>query len=210
LLLVELKSVPKHSLRTCPRRDLDESTAAERYPLASKKPSVVFLRATAKVLRSFPNFAPVDGESDTALGDWYVNRMSVDHQPLLLLVSARTLLPIVIPARNVRELPGVLPDLVRARLERLGVAHPLIDAEVSAMDQVVVTKTKDRSVVGIMVDFGLAIPHHVTRGTWNEASLPLLEARLARTPSYSSRPGDECVFPDRDTPVRLANRWLAG
>jgi len=31
---------------------------------------------------------PTAGTSDTALGDWYVNRLIVDRQPLLLLVSA--------------------------------------------------------------------------------------------------------------------------
>ena len=170
---------------------------------------MVFLRATAKVLRHLPGVAPVAGHSDTALGDWYVNRLTVDRQPLLLLVSSHTLLPIVIPARQVSELPRALPGLVRRRLERLGIADRTISAEISAMSDVVVTKTIDRSVVGILVEFAHAIPFFLARGAWNETTLPFLETWLAQTPCYAGRPGDGCVFPDRDTPPRLASRWLA-
>jgi len=152
----------------------------------------------------------VSGDSDTALGDWYVNRLTVDRQPLLLLVSSHTLLPIVIPARQVSELPEALPTLVRRRLERLRVDDRTISSEIGAMSDVVVTKTIDRSVVGIMVEFAPAIPFFLARGAWNETALPFLETWLARTPCYAGRPGDGCVFPDRDTPVRLASRWLAG
>jgi hypothetical protein len=44
---------------------------------------VVVLRATQKVLRSLPPATTVAVETDTALGDWYVNRIVVDRQPLL-------------------------------------------------------------------------------------------------------------------------------
>jgi hypothetical protein len=171
---------------------------------------VVFLRATAKVLRSLPSVAPVAGDSDTALGDWYVNRLTVDRQPLLLLVSSHTLLPIVIPARQVTELPRALPDLVGRRLERLGIDPRAVASELGAMSNVVVTKTIDRSVVGIMVEFAHAIPFFLARGAWDDTSLPVLEAWLAKTPCYAGRAGDGCVFPDRDTPARLTRRWLAG
>ena len=149
------------------------------------------------------------GHSDTALGDWYVNRLTVDRKPLLLLVSSHTLLPIVIPARQVGELPRVLPNLVQRRLERLGIDDRTIASEISAMSNVVVTKTIDRSVVGILVEFAHAIPFFLARGAWNETTLPFLETWLAQTPCYAGRPGDGCVFPDRDTPPLLASRWVA-
>ena len=52
-----------------------------------------------------PSPSAIVAVSDTALGDWYVNRLVVDRQPLLLLVSSSSLLPLLMPARGVRSLP---------------------------------------------------------------------------------------------------------
>jgi hypothetical protein len=92
---------------------------------------MVVLRATKKVLSKLSAEPGRVAASDTALGDWYVNRLVVDRQPLLLLVSACSLLSLLLPARDVRTLPGRLPTLVATRLQRLGIAAALIDAEVA-------------------------------------------------------------------------------
>jgi hypothetical protein len=76
---------------------------------------VVTLRATQKVLRLLPATTADPDAPDTALGDWYVNRITCDRQPLLLLVSATSLLPLLAPAREVRSLPERLAQLVAAR-----------------------------------------------------------------------------------------------
>jgi hypothetical protein len=91
---------------------------------------VVTLRATQKVLKRLPPVSADDALSDSALGDWYVNRLVVDRQPLLLLVSSRSLLAIIEQARNLRQLPERLPALVEQRLKRLGVEGGLIGREV--------------------------------------------------------------------------------
>jgi hypothetical protein len=148
--------------------------------------------------------------SDTALGDWYVNRLSVDRQPLLILVSSQSLLPILIPARDVRALPARLPEVVTARLKRLRIAEPLIQAEARAMLPVVVEPTVDRSVIGIMVDFAKAVPFYLDRGSWNESTLAFAEARLAETPCHAARRLHEVVFPDEVAPALLAARWSVG
>jgi hypothetical protein len=63
---------------------------------------VVVLRATQKVLRLLPQPRHIPGASDTALGDWYVNRIVIARQPLLLLVSEKSLLSVLTPARDVK------------------------------------------------------------------------------------------------------------
>ena len=80
---------------------------------------MVILRPTRKALASLVPLTDVASGSDTALGDWYVNRIVVARRPLLLLVSSRSLLPILAPAREVRGLPMRLPGLVASRLKRL-------------------------------------------------------------------------------------------
>ena len=170
---------------------------------------MVVLRATKKVLPRLPPPHAGVAASDTALGDWYVNRLVVDRQPLLLLVSARSLLSILAPAREVRTLPNRLPALVATRLRRLGIAGSLIEAEVAAMDPVYVAVTQDRSVLGSMVDFAKAVPVHLPIGGWDLTTLPFVESRLAETPCRVCGRLEATIFPDRATPDLLAARWHA-
>lgn len=171
---------------------------------------MVILRPTRKLQKSLPPAGNGDAVSETALGDWYVNRLVVDRRPLLLLVSSRSLLPILIPAREVRSLPKRLADLVGARLNRMEIADHLIARETQAMSPVLVRKTSDRSVLGILVDFAKSIPYYLEVGIWDENALPLVEDLLAKTPCYAGRRFEEVVFPDRKTSELLAERWHAG
>ncbi len=169
----------------------------------------VTLRRTQKLARALP---VTDGDAlppDTALGDWYVNRLVVDRRPLLLLVASRTLFPIVMPARDVSTLAARLPEIVGARLRRAGIPPALIDAEIAAMAPVGVAKTADRSVLGIMVDFAEAVALYLPIRAWDESTLPFIEAKVAQTPCFSSRRFAETVFPDSATPAALADRWGA-
>ena len=99
----------------------------------SQTTDMVILRPTRKLRALLPRAESVPPCSDTALGDWYVNRVVVDRQPLLLLVSSASLLPMLLPARDVRGLPARLGALVAARLRRCGIDAHTIDAEQQAM-----------------------------------------------------------------------------
>lgn len=170
----------------------------------------VTLRRTQK-LASALTVTPGDAPpSSTALGDWYANRLVVDRRPLLLLVSSRSLLPILLPARDLRALPSRLRDVVAQRLGRLGIHPDLIDAELGAMTPVHVAKTADRAVVGIMVDFAFAVPYHLSRDAWDDTTLPFVEAALAETPCFCSSTVRKPLIPERATRGLLESRWGAG
>jgi hypothetical protein len=169
---------------------------------------VVILRPTSKLRKSLP-VAPVDGvQSDTALGDWYVNRIVVDRRPLLLLVSSTSLLALLIPARDVRDLPRRLAESVGQRLARLGVPRRLVDAELQAMSSVQIAKTADRSVLGIMVDFAKMLPYALAAGFSDHAGLMEAEEFLWDNPCFAGSP--DVVFPRRRAPDLLSSRWDAG
>ena len=170
---------------------------------------MVILRPTRKLRSRLPT-TDVAGLSDTALGDWYVNRVVLARQPLLLLVSSVSLLPIVLPARDVRALPQRLASVVAARLHRLGIERDLIDAEVLAMTPVVTAPTVDRSVLGIMVDFAKAIPYYDEPGNDAANGLAGLEAWLEQTPCHADQREDRVVFPGRKTPEVIRAKWLTG
>ncbi len=168
--------------------------------------SMIVLRPTRKLQGLLPLTGVQPSVSTTALGDWYVNRLIVDRRPLLILVSATSLLPVLIAARDVRSLSSRLPALIASTLHRIGVPPDVVAAEVQEMSPVVVAPTIDRSVVGIMVDFAHTIPYHLDQGTWDDTTLPFVAARLAETPCHASR-SHTVVFPYRKAPEVLAARW---
>ena len=170
---------------------------------------MVILRPTRKLSSLLPATEVIPTSSDTALGDWYVNRVMVDRQPLLLLVSSTSLRPMLIPARNVRGLPARLAALVEARLRRCGLDDRTIAAETLAMASVAVGPTVDRSVLGIMVDFAKAVPYHLEPGQWGETTLRIVEERLAATPCHAALSWDRVIFPEKKAPEVLRAKWLA-
>ena len=169
---------------------------------------MVILRATHKVLRSLPETAGDTDTSDTALGDWYLNRITLDRQPLILLVSSKSRLSMLTPARDVKSLPSRIGEMLSVRLQRLGVDPQLIHAEVEAMDVARVGRTRDRSVMGQLVDFAKAIPYYIPVGTAVDgARLRLAEDKLAHTPCLCGRSEAETIWPDRDSARLLTERW---
>ena len=76
------------------------------------------------------------------------------------------------------------------------------------MRPVIIGRTVDRSVIGIMVDFAKAVPYHLGRGGWNDDTLQIVEERLAETPCHASRSDDRVIFPDKKAPDLLCAKWL--
>jgi len=116
-------------------------------------------------------------------------------------------LAIVTPARHVSTLPERLPDLVAGRLRRLQVPPSLIDAEVAAMTPLRVARTRDRSVLGTLVDFVKVIPFYLPVRGWDDTTLPFLEGRLAETPCRCAGRDEQVIWPGEDTIRFLWNRW---
>lgn len=168
---------------------------------------MVVLRATQKLLRSLPQSAGELDVSDNALGDWYANRVVVDRRPLLLLVSSRSLLAIVTPARDVKTVPDRLAQIVGDRLRRLHLSEGIVASEVEATAQVRVGKTTDRSVTGQLVDFAKALPYYLPTDGWDDITLRAAEEKLAETPCHSSRPLAEVIWPRQAAIQLLKTTW---
>lgn len=171
---------------------------------------MVVLRATQKVLKLLPEASGGVVTSTAALGDWYINRIVVDRHPLLLLVSSRSLLSIITPARDLKGLPQRLAAVVEERLRRLGADESVLASEVDATSAVTVAKTVDRSVIGQMVDFAKAIPYYLPENRWSENELKAVEDRLAETPCRASGPSQSVIFPRETALGLLEGAWSAG
>ena len=168
---------------------------------------MIVIRATKKVLKFLPLAGTPTAPSNNALGDWYVNRLVVDRRPLLLILSERSRLAILDPARNLKALPVKLPELVRRRLVGMDIPESQISREIDTMKSVEVAPTINRSVVGQLVDFAKAIPYYLPEGDWSEIDLRTIEARLGETPCLCSGKDTDVIWPEREARKLLAETW---
>jgi len=115
---------------------------------------VVVLRCTQKLFRRLGR-APADDvpTSSTVLGDWYASIVWVHRKPLVLSVSARTLLPVLLPARDLASLGTRLVAATGQILAVLGIPAHRIQEEQRHMGQIVFARTISRQILGTMNDF---------------------------------------------------------
>lgn len=95
---------------------------------------------------------PGDGSS-TLLGPWYATVLRW-RPAVALFVNQSTLLPVLVPMTPVRTLLRRLPTVIADVLAAHHVPPEVIDAEVVEMADVRVEPTANRSVVGVMKEFG--------------------------------------------------------
>lgn len=114
----------------------------------------------------------------TVLGDWYATALFWRPQVALLL-NERTLLPVLMPLAPAATLVSRIPDEVAPILDRHRVNQSIIDRELSAMSEVSVAKTANRSILGTMNEF--AFLAEVYRVRMESGDLRGLSMRLAET-----------------------------
>lgn len=139
------------------------------------------LRCTQKLLdRLNATPEPEPAPPDTVLGDWYANLIRVGRIQVVLAVSERSLLPVVVPARDGRSLVQRLSEALGLMLSAVGVPPDDAIAERGAMQRWAIGKTANRRVLGSLND--LAFPLEV--GLCDSPDRTLLEQSLwlARTP----------------------------
>ncbi len=126
---------------------------------------MLIVRGTKK-LRDRMKGAPTagsDDESTTVLGDWFVNALFWKPQ-VALLVNSRTFLPVYVPLAPAKTLLDRIPDAIESALRVHGVPEETIAAERSAMSEVRLAPTNDRTVLGVMNEFAYLGEVFVTNG----------------------------------------------
>ncbi|HEX7887866.1 MAG TPA: hypothetical protein VF522_00785 [Ramlibacter sp.] len=111
------------------------------------------LRCTQKLLaRGLESTAGAEEPPTALLGDWYANVLSRRPQHLVLCISERTLLPVILPAKDAKSLPKRLSEAVCLLLDRLGIEPGEIERERREMCAVRVGRTVSRGVLGSLND----------------------------------------------------------
>lgn len=121
---------------------------------------MVTLRCTQKLLRrGLAESAGAEERPSTLLGDWYANLLICRRQHLVLCVSGRTLLPVLVPAKDLKALPSRLSEAVCTVLGRLGVDVAGVEQERRKMQVFRIGRTANRSVLGSLNDFAFQLEH---------------------------------------------------
>jgi hypothetical protein len=152
---------------------------------------MVTIRCTQKLLRRV-QCTTSQPASTNLLGDWYANILFARPEQLILCVSERTLLPVIVTARDARSLGARLAHSLREILLRLGVSPLLVDIEQSQMSPVAFGPTRNRRVLGTINEFLFQLSWHFH----DHPAATLADAALwlARTP---------CKPINHDSPDRL-------
>ncbi len=116
------------------------------------------LRCTQKLLdRLHAKFDAEPARADTVLGDWYANLVRVGRVQVVLGVSDRSLLPVVVPAKEGRFLVQRLGEALELTLNAIGVPADDVIAERGAMQRWAVGKTANRRVLGSLNDLAFQL-----------------------------------------------------
>jgi hypothetical protein len=115
---------------------------------------VFTLRCTAKLLRRL-RAAPVAEAvaPTTTLGDWYANLLYEPGGQVVIFVNERSLLPVLLSARDGSTLLPRFREAAREVLVRLGAPIAAVEAEMAAMAEGRIARTASRQVLGSMTDF---------------------------------------------------------
>ena len=140
---------------------------------------MICIRLTAKLAKRMKvDLVESSSPTDGSLGDWYVNHYIIGRQHLLLAVSQRTLLPVLLQAKELKTFPERLRSETELILRSFGIAEPRIKTEIKAMGEWVFAKTDSRQVLGSMNDFASMLKYQFNP----DASLCEESRLLARTP----------------------------
>jgi hypothetical protein len=118
------------------------------------------IRCTRKLLnRGAPAVLEAPVAPTTLLGDWYANVVFTRPEQLVVCIAERTLLPVVVTAKDVKGLPGRVAAAAREMLSAVGIGPGHIAAEVEAMECGYLAVTANRRVLGSLNDFMFHFEH---------------------------------------------------
>lgn len=138
---------------------------------------------------------PSPVQPSTRLGNWYVHLARFGHQQIVSATSERSLLTVLLPARQLRESIEIrFQAAVVEILDALELPTKIVNRELAAVQPISFATASNRRVIGSMNEFARQIESDLTR-----IRDPLhLSLRLAEMPMSAVDPR-----PATDCPVKL-------
>ena len=111
-------------------------------------------------------------QATNLFGAWYVNLLILHRQHIFLLVSERTLLPVLMPAKNLVLFPKQFPAVLGEVLGAITIPHEMILAELQELTERRFAKTASRQILGSMNDFAKVLDVYLEDGAPLKATSP--------------------------------------
>lgn len=136
------------------------------------------LQCTRRLLARL-DLKPAEGTSPPTarLGDWCGNVIPLGRREVALIVSVRSLLPVLVPLAPTAQFVPAFLGAVAEVLSRIGVGQAAIEAELREMTVGRVERTSNRQVLGSMTDFV-----YQADGYSNSRDLIEIAVRVAQAP----------------------------
>jgi hypothetical protein len=139
------------------------------------------LRCTQRLLARLDAPTATALPPTTVLGDWYANLLNVGRLRLVLCTSERTLLTVLVPAKELGALPDRLRTTVGRMLGHLAIPADAIAREDREMRWHQTGPTASRQVLGSMNDFAFLADTYI-RDDGRDADLNAIAILLNRAP----------------------------
>ena len=111
--------------------------------------NVLTIRGTRKLLKRLGAEAIIDPPLPTnRLGNWYAKLVFVRRMPLIICISGRSLLPVIVEARDASSFGPRFRDAARSVLQGIGAGPDMVGREVREMGSVALGVTANRRVLG--------------------------------------------------------------
>lgn len=122
---------------------------------------MVIFRCTQKLAKKFklPLEKDFNETSTNILGDWYFNYFIFARKYYLLGVCEKSLLPVIIPAKEIKDFPARFSGELFQILDFIGIDKQKIDAETAEMQKIRFATTKSKIVLGCQNDCIRLLPH---------------------------------------------------
>jgi hypothetical protein len=151
--------------------------------------NVIQLRCTGSVQKQFglakQDLAEIKPPL-SALGNWYVNQVTIERQKTLIFMNERTLLSFIlygVKKRNSKVLGGIFLQGATQLLSLEGFDEQQIDAAFGGDHIVELTKTDNRSALGNLKDLALIYEHQIWHSHgWNYCNVGELIMKNNRMP----------------------------
>ena len=115
--------------------------------------NVLTIRCTRKLLKRLGAEAISDPPSPTnRLGNWYAKLGFFRRVPLIICISERSLLPVIVEARDASSFSPRFRNAARSVLQGIGAGPDMVGREVREMGSVAIGMTANRRVLGSLND----------------------------------------------------------
>jgi hypothetical protein len=162
---------------------LEAHLAAERLGVDDMGPhrnALFTVHATKKLFDRLKTPAGPAVVASTSLGGWYAT-LEPWKRPVVLFVNTASFFPVFMPLAPAATLLTRFPDAAKVVFDQVGLDPRFVDAEIGGMRELVVAKTGDRQMLGVMNELGFMAEARIHRGGHPPADLVGLSVRVADT-----------------------------